>query len=477
MNAIAKIRSVARCEYLKAVRSKAFIAGIVLMPLLMGGSVIAMAIAESAEDYQSRSFAVIDRSDRLLPVIESAVDWRNENEIVDADGEQYAPRWELISAEPEATDADTTDAPTGGTDAGLDPAEDAASGESTVAPMTSAERLDLALADRVRSGELFGFLTIGADVFQPSGGPDDGMAWSTDSPTNDDLPDWLERLTNQEIRRERFASAGLDPTVVDRLSARRRVRTLGLAEVNADTGEIDEAEESDKIATIVVPLALAFLMFMLTAMSTPVLLNNVLEEKMQKIAEVLVSSVSPFQLLLGKLASAVGISMTLTLVYLGGALLFVHNNDSVPPAVVEALSPSLLMWFGFFMLLGLVIYGSVFSAIGSACSEIQDAQTLMMPAMIVFILPMMFLGPVVESPDGVFAQALSMFPPTTPVIMFLRIAMPPGVAWWELAFAVLTTTAFAAGMVWAGGRIFRVGILFQGQTPSFRKLITWMWQG
>ncbi len=434
---MSKIRTVMFTEYLRAVRTKAFIIGVLLMPLMFGGGIIAMALAEQAKDTADRHFVVVDESGVLLPMLAAALDERNEQSLFE-DDEQVDPRWVLEAYDPAA----------------------------------SAERMDVALSDRIENKEILGFLVIGPDIVDPDGA-DRRLAWYTDTPTYDDLADWLGATINNELRRLRFTEAGLDGTLVDHLSARERVNTLGLASVN-EQGEVSEAEESNMAATVAIPIGLAMLLFMLVMMSTPALMNNVLEEKMQKIAEVLVSSVSPFGLLLGKLLSAVLVSLTLAILYVGAILLFVHNVDQVPAAIVDAISPGVLAWFVFFMLMALLIYGSIFSALGAACSEIQDAQTLMMPAMMVLIIPMMFLGPIIKSPDGALATALSYFPPATPVVMFLRISMPPGAEWWEITVAIVVMVIFTLGCVLAASKIFRIGILSQGQTPSYRKLVGWL---
>jgi len=369
---VSKIPSVALAEYGKAVRTKAFIIGIIMMPILFGISIIGLAISEKTKDVDDRHFAVVDRSGDFYPLIEKAVEERNQSSVFDDEGGQEDPRWipELYV-----------------------PAGDG-----------SGKPAELALSERVESGELLGFLVIGADLFEL---PEDGatldreLSWHTDTPTYDDLPDWLGSEINGAIKQRRFKEADVDQALIARLERWERVRTLGLTEVDETTGEIKAAEETSKIV-ILMPLALGMLLFMLVMMSTPALLNNVLEEKMQKIAEVLVSSVSPFELLMGKLFSAVLVALTLGALYLGGLLLFVHNAESlvsvpIPPQIFNALGWQNMAWFGLFLLLALLIFGSMFSALGSACSELQDAQTLMMPATIMIVLPMMFLSSVPSS--------------------------------------------------------------------------------
>lgn len=443
---MSKILSVLINEYLRAVRTKAFIIGVLVTPLLMGGGAIAIAVAENSKDLTDRHFAVVDRSEILTETITAAIESRNARDIFDDEGEQEDPKWILETWDPDEH---------------------------------VGERSDQVLSKRVDDGELIGFLTIGADIPELAGDDaelargDRELAWFTDTPTYNDLPNTLSYLVNTAVRRHRISGANMDADLVDKLSKREEITTMGLVEVD-ESGNVTDAKETDKIAEVAVPVGLAVMLFMLVMMSTPALMNNVLEEKMQRIAEVLVSAVTPFQLLMGKLLAAALVSLTLGVIYVGGLLIFVHNASIVPPAVVEALDLGTLLLFGVFLILTLLIHGSIFAGLGAACSEIQDTQTLLMPAMLIMILPMMFLGPVIQSPDGTLAKVLSFFPPATPMIMFMRVGIPPGVDWWELPVALVLCLAFAILSVWAASRIFRVGILMQGKAPSWRQMWTWI---
>jgi ABC-type Na+ efflux pump permease subunit len=190
---------------------------------------------------------------------------------------------------------------------------------------------------------------------------------------------------------------------------------------------------------------------------------------MQKIAEVLVSSVSPFELMAGKLIGTVFVSLTLSVLYLGGAALIVAQM-----ALTGYVNPALIVWFIVFQLLGLLIFGSFFIAVGAACSEIRDAQSLMSPVMMMIILPMFCLVPVLESPTSTFSRAISLFPPATPMLMTLRIASKPGPPLWELLLGVALCAAFTCLCLWAAAKVFRIGILSQGQAPTVGKMIRWV---
>jgi ABC-2 type transport system permease protein len=124
--------------------------------------------------------------------------------------------------------------------------------------------------------------------------------------------------------------------------------------------------------------------------------------------------------------------------------------------------------------LALLIFGSIFMGLGAACSELSDAQSMMMPAMLMAMLPMFVLSVVLQEPDSPFSVIISLFPPCTPFLMLMRIAIPPGPALWEIILGVALTLGFTLVCIWAAGKVFRIGILAQGQAPSFRKLFTWI---
>jgi len=426
---VRKAFRVAKTEYLNLVRTKAFLVSVFLMPVLMGGAIAAQALLKDKVDTTDRKFAVVDRSGSLFDALRAAAAHRNETAIRDPEkGKQILPRFIPVAA-----DEDTR-----------------------------------ALSDRVRQGDLFAYVVIGADVVD--GGDDDAVAYHSQSPTYQDLPAWIQQVLDGEVRRRRFAAAAIDQALVARLSRPTHVWRYGLVEVSA-TGEVKKAERVNRGIAFGVPLIAMMLLFLLVMTSAPLLLNNVLEEKMQRISEILVSSVSPFELFLGKLVGVVFVSWTLSLLYLGGAAyLAAHFGfaHAIPIAVYG--------WFLLFQLLALFIYGSIFSALGAACSELRDAQTMMMPAMLLVMIPMFVYMPVLKEPTSAFSVGISLFPPATPFLMLMRLAVPPGPALWEVALGIVLTVGFTLLCVAAGAKIFRIGILAQGQTPSFRKLVGWIFR-
>ena len=430
-----KIWTVAWTEYLNAVRSKAFIIGLLALPVMMFGGLIVGHIAKDKVDIRPRRLAVLDQSGIFLPLLETKAAERNANELFASTNrtKQIRPAFEI-----EAVSTNTA----------FD------------------EALELTLSDRVRRKELFAFLVIRPDA--TAIGATNAVSYFTETASYEELPRWLNRVIGDEVKRLRFEAAGVDRVLVQRLTTPVEIRELGLTKRDA-SGKIQGAKETNRAATILVPMATVILLFMLVMSSAPALLNSVLEEKMQKIAEVLVASVSPFQLMMGKLVGAVLVSLTLSVLYLGSTGWMLAKFG-----LFSEVDPALFAWFLLFQMIALLTFGSIFLAVGSACSEIRDAQSLMFPAMMLVMLPMFCLGPVLQSPSSSFSRALSLFPPATPTIMTLRIASKPAPPLWEILLGAGLAVAFMLLCVWAAGKIFRIGLLSQGQAPTFGRMLKWI---
>ena len=443
-----KIWRVASTEYLNAVRSKAFLFGVLALPILMAISVGVQVYAQKKTDLTPRRLAVLDRSGQLYEALAAKSRARNEwlrtaeNSVsVEMKGRRLKldmPRQpEFVLEEFKFSGGDLKAA-------------------------------ELQLSGRVRRKELFAFVIIGRNILAPGATNHAELLYHTQTPTFHELPGWLDSTLNAEIRERRFTAAGVDSKQVRQLSQPVPLQRLGIAE-RKSSGEVIAARHENRIATHAVPIGAMMLLFMVVMSSAPPLLNTVLEEKMQKISEVLISSVSPFQLMLGKLLGTVMVSLTLSTLYLVGVSWMLWKFGQL-----ENVPGHLFAWFFLFQLLALLMFGSVFIAVGAACSEIRDAQNLMFPVMMLIMIPMLTWMAVLQSPASPFSRALSLFPPATPLIMFLRLAIPPGPAWWEVALGIVLTTLFMLGCVWASAKIFRIGILSQGQAPSIPKMIAWV---
>jgi ABC-2 type transport system permease protein len=279
-------------------------------------------------------------------------------------------------------------------------------------------------------------------------------------------------VVNGAIYTHRFAQAGLPPQKALTLLQPVPLLAKGLSKRNPVTGAIEDPPTESQVVHFLLPISLVGLMFMLIMVGATPLMQGVVEEKMQRIAEVLLGSVSPFQLMMGKLLGMIGVSLTILAVYAAGIYAALHHYG-----YTEYLPLGLLAWFVVFQTMAVVMYGSLFIAIGAACSDTKETQTLVMPVMVIACLPLFFMVPIIEKPNGAFALGASLFPPATPMLMIIRQAVPPGIPWWQPVLGVVVVLATTALLVYAAGRILRVGILMQGKGARMGDLVKWVVQG
>ena len=332
----------------------------------------------------------------------------------------------------------------------------------------AADATRLALSERVRRSELFAFVEIPADVLASNAEDEARLQYYTEYPTYQALPDWLRREVSRAVADRRLSRLGAEPAETRRLLEPVPMDRKGLVVRTAD-GTVSEAEKVDAVRAFAMPAIAMFMLFGLVMSSAPQLLNSVIEEKTSRISEVLLGSVSAFHLMLGKLLGSVAVTMVLAVIYVGGGLLIAAQAD-----YFGLIRWSLLPWFALFLVIAVLLYGAMFIAIGSACSEVKDAQGMMMPAMILAMFPIFLWLQVAQNPDSAMSVGFSLFPFAAPYLMLLRIAIPPGPPAWQVAIAVLGSVATTAAMVYAAGRILRVGLLMQGKTANYRDMLRWI---
>jgi len=438
---IHKIYVVATTEFGSAIRTKSFIISLLLLPVIMGVSILLQIFVAERVDTKPRKFVVIDQSGALYPAIAEAAVAHNAK-LPDARGKNARPRME-----PEQLPA----AARGGDSA-----------------------LELDLADRIHRGELDAYIEIPAEVIEPAAAGAKGTAleYHSNNPNDDIVRNWLTQVVNGAVRARRFRSAGLDQALAERLSRPVEIENLGLVERSSEGGSaagVKSAEKVDRVRSEVVPAALMFIMFFVIMTSAPQLLNSVIEEKMNRISEVLLGSVTPFELMMGKLLGNAGIAILLAGLYLGGgfAVLGYYGYASI-------VSPGMVAALLFFLLLAILLYGSLYTAVGSACSELKDAQSLMMPVMLLSMLPIFVWTAVLKNPSSPLSVGMSLFPSASPFLMLMRLALRPAPPAWQVVLSVVFTTLATMVIVWAAGKIFRTGLLMQGKPPSFVELARWV---
>ena len=426
-----RVLTIAETEFLALVRTKAFIIGILLVPVLMVVFITFMNYAEDHVDTTDRHIAVMDGTSVLYDHLARAAADHN-------------------------------------TKAGL--------GDAKKAPHFLLRKVDLAgrskedvtvdLSSQVKDKSLFAFVDLPPDLIDAGEKATYGFYAQTTSARP--VTDFVEEAVNEALAERRFAAAGIDQGLVRRLTAQATLTRFGLVE-RTESGDAVPAREVDDLSRIGVPMFVLVLMFMAVMTGAMHLLNAIIEEKMSKISEVLLGSVTPFQLLAGKLLGVVAVSILLTVVYLVGgiySLISFGRADLIDPAIIG--------WFFVFMIAAALMFGAVFLAIGSACSDLKDSQSMVQPAMMLIILAYLASFVVMRAPESALSVGLSFFPTITPFAMILRLVMPPGPPIWQVVASVALLLATTALIVWAAGRIFRVGLLMQGKPPNLPELLKWI---
>ena len=436
-----KIWKITLREYKVSVRTKGFIIGLVLAPIVMGGSLIAFALLKDRVDTTDKKIVIVDRTEQLADAIVKAAENHNSNEIYDKEtGKKIKPAYYFEIVDPNENDL---------------------------------QGQRLGLSNRVRSGEVHAFVEIGQQVVHPGEDKEaSGISYYARNAAMDELRGWLTWPINDQLRKLRLADAGIDEAAVSDLFYWVNVDGLGLVTMDEATGDIQDARHASEIEAIIVPIIIMMLMFLMIMMSVPGMLHSVMEEKTQRIAEVLLGSVKPFEFMLGKLLGGIAVSLTSSAVYFIGGILVVRHIG------YERYIPyHVLPWFIVYMLCAIIMMGAMAAALGSTCSEPKDSQNLTFPTILPAIFPMFIYFPVVKEPMGSFATITSLIPPFTPLLMLIRQATPSGIPLWQPIAGMVGVLIFTIFFVWAGGRIFRVAILMQGTPPKLSNILRWAFKG
>ncbi|HRS01297.1 MAG TPA: ABC transporter permease [Bacteroidota bacterium] len=244
---------------------------------------------------------------------------------------------------------------------------------------------------------------------------------------------------------------------------------------------------------------LGFLIYGLMFSYGGIVMRGVIQEKANRIVEILNSSAKPMQIMMGKIfgIGAVGLFQLLIwgviiiiLSIAGSSLLPMFFQSSNPTDMINgatAITQSkgslpfdipvipISVWIGFvfFFFAGYFMYASLFAAIGSAVNQEEDAQQLQMPITMALIIPILFMPVIMGNPDSTLATILSLIPPFTPILMTARIAATT-VASWQILLSVVLTLGTLLLSIWIAAKIYRIGILSYGKKPSFKDLIKWL---
>ncbi len=276
------------------------------------------------------------------------------------------------------------------------------------------------------------------------------------------------RVMRLEMQREALAAQGLAPQEADRIDAFDPQVAQFDPRPAAGGAQVTLRERAPFYAA----LALSFILWTVVFSVANMLLNGVIEEKSNKILDTLLTSVSPIEMLTGKLLGVAAVSLTLFLIWgaAGGALLIMaaeRASDSILGQIAAAfLEPRLLAAFGIGFVAGYLMYGAIFLALGSLCESLQEAQTLLGPVALVLAMPMMLITPALDNPNAPIIEAASWFPLFTPFLLLVRA--PSGLDWIEIAGMGALMLVTVVIILTLAARVFKAGVVDQVSVSSWR---------
>lgn len=245
-----------------------------------------------------------------------------------------------------------------------------------------------------------------------------------------------------------------------------------LTTVNAEnTTEVTEEGERESTSAMSFILPMVMMLLVLGAVFTggQYLLTTTVEEKSNRVVEVLLSAVSPTQLMAGKILGQMLVGLAMLTIYSG-----VGISALIAFSLGDLISPLDLVWMFLFFLTGYGMIASLMAAAGAAVNDLREAQTFMTPIMMFMMIPYLMMLVIPRAPNSMLAIVLSFTPPINPFIMMLRIASNDPPPLWQILLSLLVSAAGAVVAVWLAGKIFRVGMLMFGKPPNFRTLIRWV---
>jgi len=417
---VSKLIAVIRREYLARVRTRWFIAITILAPMLMIGAMAIPVALMVREGDRVLTISVVDESGRLTDELRETDAFR-EGRL------RYMPP---PAAEPETVIA--------------------------------------ALRQQVLDQRLSGFLYVPADVLE--GGTIE--YWGRDVGLNL-VRATLEPAATTAVRRLQARALGLEPAAAAQLS-----REIELAAYRVtEEGAAREEGQSAIVAHI-----LALTIYMIVLLYGAMMLRAAVAEKASKTVEIILSSVRPWQLMLGKTLGVGAVGLTQIGIWLAVAgLLLVYAASAQAFADIEFLQnlplglDTLLLFVGLF-LTGYFLYGGMYASVGAIASSEQEASQLQFPVTLLVIIPLLIIPIVLESPASQSSAVLSWIPFFTPVLFIARYALGV-VEVWEIPLIFTLQIAAILCVAWIGGRIYRVGLLMTGKRPTLPELVRWIRYG
>jgi ABC-2 type transport system permease protein len=422
-----KIWIVIKREYIQHVRTKGFVISTVLGPVLMIALMVVPILLAVGASGEKSALAVVDRSGEIQGDFAAKL-----SEFKMGDG---SDRYALTS----------------------------------VAPAADPEAQKAELGRGIMAGTFTGYIFIPSDVL--SGGV---VEYASRHTSDLDQIKTLNQVLNGVVVGKRLKTEGLDPARIAEYTRPVRLDTVKVSE---------KGRERDSGGSFIVSYILVMILYMTMFFYGAMILRGVLEEKTNRVVEVVLSSLRPFQLMMGKILGIALVGLTQYTVWALFGFLMSKYGGSIAGALapsarisgiaIASIPPYVFIYFVVFFILGYFLFATLYAAVGSAVNNEKEAQQMLMPVTMCLVVPILMMQYVMRSPNSSLSVILSLIPFFAPILMLQRISilMPPLI---QVAGSIVILIVTTLGMVWLTGKIYRVGILMYGKKPSLPEILKWV---
>jgi len=420
---MSKILSVIKREYIQIVRTKGFIIGTILGPVLIAAFIVIPVLVSLVSVDKQENIGVVDLSGEIFLELDNRLDAR----LSDGSRRYLLERFE----------------PGYGKD------------------------IHETLNQKVLNKELSAYIFIPEDVME--GGTVD---YVSEHVSDFDKIRNISSILNNIVVERRLKTEGLDPSKI----------AAYMQPVKFSTNKVStRGVEEDVGGTFIIAYVLVLILYMTLFFYGSIIMRSVLEEKNSRVVEIVLSSMRPFQLMMGKILGVAAVGFTQYAIWAVFGLAATRYSRKIISGMVPADTgfrlPSvpgyIFVYFVVFFILGYFLYATFYAAIGAMVNSEKEAQQLLMPVSMFLIIPILLMTLVLKSPDSSISVVLSIIPFFAPILMLLRICLllPSAV---QIGGAVVLLILSTVVMIWVAAKIYRVGILMYGKRPNFKEIIKWM---
>ena len=414
-----KILKIAQREYIETVKTKAFLLGIVMLPLIIVVIVVVMKrmSPEKTGPQLPVKVAVNDLSSLFADEIKTSFEKHNQK---NPNRQIHFHQFEI---------------------------------------QKDSDELEERARNELRQGQVDVYVVLDSDVLEGSGKIH--LYTYKQKASNIDILSSIEYICYKEVINQRYKMQNLSQELLKKL----RNVPIERVEIGSVEGQDRVQSKTDTVLKMMVPFFFMYLMFLGIISSGQQMVSSVIEEKSSRIIEVLLSAVSPFELMAGKIIGLAGTGLTLVILWAIGAFLTARSQNLNIDVTSE-----IIMYFAIYYILGYLLISSIMVAAGSVCNTIKETQSLMMPMTMLLVIPLVSWFKVAQDPNGMLSRIFSFIPPMTPLVMVARFSSGSEIWIGEILATIILLAVTVLIAMWAAAKIFRTGILMYGKRLSVREV-------